>query len=337
VRGACLSASSGPECFPSVTYFHSPASPQIVDSVTHALAASSLFLALGHPELVPFAALGSVSMDFDVLLLWFPERNPKRYVFSHGGFTHSIAGSLIIGSIVFAAVAALTLAGPAAWLFGAGLGILGLLALLLGALTHVFCDFLAYPGIPVLYPFTDRKYTLGSFAGPSIFLLAVSWTYLVALLFSITTVAEYRYWAMIFLGYVGLKALLKLYLAMTTDGATIPTKNPFKWFVIRDKGGSYAIQARHLLSGLTEPRVFPKLQGVNPAEVEQYRDLPEVRRHRYNSYITTVEKNGDAITFRDPFREQGFTRYPFQHVTVDVLSGEPVPTGARPPAEPPET
>ncbi len=308
-----------------------------MDSVTHALAASSLLLALGHPELVPFAALGSISMDFDVLLMWFPERNPKYYVFTHGGFTHSICGSLLIGSIVFTAVAGITLAGPAAWLFGAGLGIPGLLALLAGALTHVLCDFLAYPGIPILYPFTDRKYTIGIFAGPSLFLIAVSWTYLVALLLSLATVAEYQYWAMIFLGYVGFKALLKLYLAMTTDGATIPTKNPLRWFVIREEDGSYAIQSRHLLGGLTEPRVFPKLQGVDTAEVEQYQDLPEVRRHRYNSYITTVEKNGDSLTFRDPFREQGFARYPFQHVTVDVLSGKGVPTKARPPAEPPET
>ncbi|MDD1665168.1 MAG: metal-dependent hydrolase, partial [Methanomicrobiales archaeon] len=199
-----------------------------MDSVTHALAASSLFLAIGHPELVPFAALGSVSMDFDVLLMWFPEKNPKYYVFTHGGFTHSIAGSLIIGSLVFTAVAALTLAGPAAWLFGAGLGIPGLLALLAGAITHVLCDFLAYPGIPILYPFSDRKYTLGIFAGPSLFLMATSWAYLVALLLSLATVAGYLIWATIFLAYVGLKALLKLYLATTTDGATIPTKNPLK-------------------------------------------------------------------------------------------------------------
>jgi len=308
-----------------------------VDSVTHALAASSLFLALGHPELVPFAALGSVAMDLDILLMIVPEKNPKYYVFTHGGFTHSIAGSLIIGSIVFAAVAALTLAGPAAWLFGAGLGVTGLLALLAGALTHVLCDFLAYPGIPVLYPVTDRKYTLGIFAGPSLFLMAVSWTYIVALLLSLATVAGYRVWAALFLGYVGLKVLLKLYLATTTDGATIPTKNPLKWFVIRDEDRSYVIQARHLLSGLTESRFFPKLRGVEPAEIEQYRDLPEVRRHRYNSYITTVEKNGDTITFRDPFRSEGYTPYPFQHATVDVLSGEAVPTGARSPAEPRET
>ena len=306
-----------------------------MDSVTHALAASSLFLAIGHPELVPFAALGSVAMDLDILLMIFPERNPKYYVFTHGGFTHSIAGSLIIGSIVYAAVAALTLAGPASWLFGAGLGLPGLFALLAGALTHVFCDFLAYPGIPVLFPFTDRKYTLGIFAGPSLFLMAVSWTYLVALLLSLATVAEYRIWAMIFLGYVGCKALLKLYLARTTDGATIPTKNPLKWFVIREDDGNYSIRSRNLLRGLSEPRVFLKYTNVSPAEAERYRDLPEVQRHRYNSYITTVEKNGETITFKDPFRTEGFTRYPFQHVTVDVLSGKPVPAKASPGDHPP--
>ncbi|MDD1664402.1 MAG: metal-dependent hydrolase [Methanomicrobiales archaeon] len=306
-----------------------------MDSVTHALAASSLFLALGRPELVPFAALGSVAMDIDILLMWFPERNPRYYVFTHGGFTHSIVGSLVIGSIVFGAVAAVTLAGPAAWLFGSGLGLWGLLALLAGSLTHVFCDFLAYPGIPVLYPLTDRKYTAGIFAGPSLVLLAVSWTYLVTLLLSVTTVAGYRLWATIFLGYIGLKALLKVYLAATTDGATIPTKNPLKWFVIREEDGSYAIRARHIPGGFTEPRVVRKFTNVEPSEAEQYRDLPEVRRHRYNSYITTVEKNGDTITFRDPFRAEGFTRYPFSHETVDVLSGREVPTGPKSGDHPP--
>jgi inner membrane protein len=296
-----------------------------VDSVTHALAASSLFLALGHPELVPFAALGSVAMDLDILLMWLPERNPRFYVFTHGGFTHSIAGSLVIGGLVFLAVAAVTLAGPGAWLFGAGLGLTGLLALLSGSLSHVLCDFLAYPGIPVLYPFTDRKYTLGIFAGPSLLLMAVSWYYLATLLLSVTTLARYWIWAMIFLGYLGVKAILKVFVATTTEGATIPTKNPLRWFVIREEDGSYAIQARHLFSGLTEPRIFPKFQNIERSEAEQFRDLPEVRRHRYNSYITTVEKKGDTITFRDPFRSEGFTPYPFHHATVDVLSGKGVP------------
>jgi inner membrane protein len=307
-----------------------------VDSVTHALAASSLFLAAGHPVLVPFAALGSVAMDIDILLMWFPERDPRYYVFTHGGFTHSVCGALLIGCLAFAGAAAITLAGPGARLFGAGLGSPGLLALLTGSLTHVFCDFLAYPGIPVLYPFTDRKYTAGIFAGPSLFLMVASWTYLATLLLSATTLAEYRAWAVIFVGYVGIKSLLKVLLASTTDGATIPTKNPLRWFVIREDDGNYTVQARHLLGGLTEPRVFPKFRNVDPAEVARYRDLPEVRRHRYNSYITTVEKNGDTLTFRDPFRSEGFTPYPFRHMTVDVLSGKTVPAKSGSGNQPPE-
>ncbi|MDD1669946.1 MAG: metal-dependent hydrolase [Methanomicrobiales archaeon] len=300
-----------------------------MDSVTHALAASSLFLAAGRPELVPFAALGSISMDVDILFMRFPEKNPRYYVFTHGGFTHSIAGALLIGTAVFAVTAIFTLAGPLSWLFGAGLGAGGLLALLAGSLTHVFSDFLAYPGIPVLYPFTDRKYTLGIFAGPSLFLLVVSWIYLGTLLLSLTSLADYRTWAAIFVIYVGGKALLKLFLALTTEGITIPTKNPLHWFVIRDEDGSYSILSRNLLGGLTEPRVFPKYRNISPEEAEPYRVLPEIRRHRYNSYITTVEKKGDTITFRDPFRAEGFTRYPFDSATVDVLSGKVVPfTGA---------
>ena len=296
-----------------------------MDSVTHALAAAVLFLALGRPELVPFAVVGSVLMDIDILLMRFPEKNPRYYVFTHGGVTHSICGSLFLGCLAYLVVAAVTLAGPGGWLFGEGLGIAGLLALLAGALSHVLCDFLAYPGIPILYPFSDRKYTLGIFAGPSIFLLLVSWTYLLTLIFQLTTLADWRAWAMIFVSYVLAKALLKAFVAATTEGATIPTKNPLKWYVIREEDGAYAIQSRHLFSGLTEPRVFPKFRNIEPSEAEQYRDLPEVQRHRYNSYIQTVEKNGETITFRDPFRSEGFTRYPFNHTTVDVLSGKGVP------------
>jgi inner membrane protein len=264
-------------------------------------------------------------MDIDILLMRFPEKNPRYYVFTHGGVTHSICGALVLGSIAYAVVAAVTLAGPGGWLFGDGLGIPGLLALLAGALTHVFCDFLAYPGTPILYPFSDRKYTLGIFAGPSLFLLVVSWTYLLTLIFQVTTLDDWRTWAMIFVTYVLAKALLKAFVATTTEGATIPTKNPLKWFVIREHDGNYSIQSRHLFSGLTDPRVFPKYRNISPSEAEQYQDLPEVQRLRYNSYITTVEKNGETITFKDPFRSEGYTPYPFQHATVDVLSGGGVP------------
>lgn len=295
-----------------------------MDALTHALVAASLFLAAGHPELVPFAIVGSVAIDIDILLMRFPERNPTYYIFTHGGFTHSIPGSLLIGCIGFATIAVVTLAGAGAGLFGAGFGLPGLLAVLVGSLTHIACDFLATPGIPLLYPFTERKYTAGIFAGPSLFLLAVSVAFIVALLLSRATIDDYGVWAAIFLGYTGIKALLKLYVAGTTDGVTIVTLNPLTWFVISEENGSYAIQTRRLLRGLSEPTIYPKFRNVDPAEIEPYWNLPEVRRQSYNSYITTVEKRGDTITFSDPFRSDGYTRYPFDHVTVDVISGREV-------------
>ncbi len=296
-----------------------------MDAVTHALVAASLFLATGYPDLVPFAVVGSVAIDIDILLMQFPEQNPKYYIFTHGGFTHSICGSLFIGCIAFVTILVVTLKGAGTGLFGAGFCFPGLLAILVGSLTHISCDFLACPGIPLLYPFTERKYTAGIFAGPSLFLLAVSWTYIGTLLLSLTTLDEYRVWVAIFFSYIGIKALLKLYVAKTTDGLTIPTSNPLKWFVIREENGSYAIQTRHLLKGLTGLRIYPKFRNVNPEEIEQYWNLPKVRRHSYNSYITTVEKNNDTITFSDPFRSEGYMRYPFNHVTVDVIVGNEVP------------
>ena len=163
------------------------------------------------------------------------------------------------------------------------------------------------------------KYTAVIFSGPSLFLFIVSWTYMGTLLFSLATITDYGLWVAIFLSYIGLKALFKLYVEGTTTGTTIPTSNPFKWFVICEENDSYVIQTRYLLKGHTKTEIFPKFRNVDPGESEQYQKLPEVKRHRYNSYITTVEKHGETITFRDPFRSEGFARYPFDHVTVDVI------------------
>jgi hypothetical protein len=55
------------------------------------------------------------------------------------------------------------------------------LAIAVGALTHITADYLAYPGIPLLYPFSDRKYTLGILGGPSAFLVFASLAYIAAL------------------------------------------------------------------------------------------------------------------------------------------------------------
>ena len=46
----------------------------------------------------------------------------------------------------------------------------GFAAVLAGALLHLAIDVLACPGIPLLAPVADRKYTMGILPGPSILL-----------------------------------------------------------------------------------------------------------------------------------------------------------------------
>ena len=78
----------------ATTYLTVNAVTFAVDSLTHALFASILFTLIGHPELVPFAALGAVCPDVDILFQRFSDRDPRLYIFTHGGITHSIAGAL---------------------------------------------------------------------------------------------------------------------------------------------------------------------------------------------------------------------------------------------------
>jgi hypothetical protein len=53
-----------------------------VDSVTHAFAVSLPLLALGSISLIPFAVLGAVIPDIDILFELMPENNPSEFPFS---------------------------------------------------------------------------------------------------------------------------------------------------------------------------------------------------------------------------------------------------------------
>lgn len=96
--------------------------------------------------------------------------------------------------------------------------------------------------------------------------------------------------------------------------------------MIRDEDGSVVILTRDFLRGRTDTRTFPKYTNIHPAEIERYRNLPEVKRHRYNSNISIAKRDGGTITFCDPFRAGGYARYPFDYVQVEVFDPGP-PSG----------
>jgi inner membrane protein len=284
-----------------------------VDSLTHALFASIVFAVIGHPELIPFAALGAVCPDVDFLFQRFSDRDPGLYIFTHGGITHSIIGALTTSVIA-------TLAGLiAATAPGNSITVpLAFIAAAAGVLTHITLDYLAYPGIPLLWPSTDKKYTLGIAAGPTPYLLIASMVYGAFLLTGRASIGDPWIYVGFFALVIAATAILKAYVTGKAGGMVIPGFSPLKWLIVADGPASYRVSGYHLFRGFTPAVEFAKLGGVTPEDVARLQSIPGVKRVRYHSYIVTVTANGESVVFADPLREHGYLWYPpyFKHIAV---------------------
>ena len=294
-----------------------------MDVFTHALTAGLLACALNLPQLVPFIVLGAVIADTDILFGWIADRSPSRYLFTHGGLFHSIAGAVILSVIAWTAASVVLTTGQ----IHAGLPVpsapVAFTAILAGALLHNGLDILAVPGLPLLAPFSDKKYTAGLLPGPSIFLMGVS-------LFCILLAGP---------GGVGLTALLLPYTAVFAAflavrctsfciartalqgrGRAIPRISPFRWLVIGETPEAWTVSEYRIGKGMGEPESFLKYRSTSAGEIAPFLMLPEVKRLRFHSYIVIAEKVGDGIIFSDPLRESGRIFYPphYKRVTVPL-------------------
>jgi inner membrane protein len=267
------------------------------------------------------AVFGAVVPDIDILLVRYSHRHPEAYVFTHGGFTHSIPGCLVLCTVAFLP-----------FLFGwqvisgssitAGQAALFMGAMVLGAMTHVFFDFLAYPGIPLLYPLTDKKMTAGIFPGPPLPLFALSVFSLVWFVLGADPGLVLHLFGLVFCGYLGAMAALKGVAAIRIPGRTIPTLNPLQWLALEISAGICTVREWNLFSGPGEQRVYQRYQGVTGSELSAIMGLPEVRRMVYTSYTVVVSKTGDHVTLRDPLRLDGFITYPpwFKELEVPLAA-----------------
>lgn len=294
-----------------------------MDSLTHAFAIALLLIATGNALFVPFAVVGAVLPDIDFIFLLASDGDPSLYIFTHGGFTHSLLGATLISIIAFFALRFLAEIGsfheklpskvtPAVFLF-----------ILAGAFLHLFLDYLAYPGIPMLYPLTEQKYTLGILPGPSLVLLALSTIFLVLLIRRKITIARMGAYAGIFIILLIFCAGTKGYVELNTQGTTVPTLNPFSWLVINENETAYSVQNYDVFHGVTNVAIYDKYTNITPSEVLKCEKVPGVQRLKYYSYIITVEKNDTAIIFHDPLREQRIIFYPRYHPNFTVHLQEP--------------
>jgi len=276
-----------------------------VDPITHALVAAIGLSLAGRPDLVPYGIAGAVLIDVDVLFTPLSDRDPGLYIFTHGGFTHSFFGAFTIS--LFVAISALLLSGigPMPPFSVAAFG-----AILAGALSHIMVDYLAHPGIPLLYPASDKKHTLGIMGGPSAIIMLASVAYLGAMAMGVARADRPWPYITVFALVAALGAGSKIWVRTRTKGRTIATTDPFKWAVIEDTPGAYLYYKCDLLGRQYAAEEYVKYRGITPAEAGKNDSMPEVRRLRYHSYVVTIEKDSRCITYRDPIREKGHIWYP---------------------------
>jgi len=294
----------------------------VVDFFTHALTAALLAAAFGVPQLAPFVVLGAVIADTDIFYGWLSDRDPAQYLFIHGGFSHSLAGAGTLSVLGWIAASVVMAAGFVHPVPVPPFAPVALLAVLGGALLHIGLDTLAVPGLPLLAPFSDRKYSVRLLPGPSIFLMGVS---LLVILLAVSHAFDLSVmaipYAVIIAAFLAVRlvSFLIARVALRGKGRAIPRISPFRWLVIGETPDTWIVGEYRIGNGLNEPEYLAKYPSTSAAEVAPFLTLPEVRRLQYHSSIVTAEKAGDALIFSDPLRESGRIFYPPHYKRVSVL------------------
>jgi inner membrane protein len=284
-----------------------------VDALSHALIAVIIFLAAGSTSsLIPFAVIGAVIVDADIFFRIISDRVPELYFFTHGGFAHSIPGAVAVSALGTSGILLAVLAGAVpAWVLSIPPP-LAFLAILAGAGIHLGVDALAYPGIPLLYPLSDRKVTFGILPGPSIFLfITTSGILITRALGQVNTPEALAFASAVFILFLVFRTLLFLFARQKLpEGRHVPLPNPLHWIIIRENETSYLITRFSLSRGISGSETFEKYKKTDPGEAGKFQALPEVRRLKFHSYITVAEKTRSEYIFSDPLREKGYFLYP---------------------------
>ncbi len=291
-----------------------------MDSLTHALIITIALALIGRPDLALYGILGAVLIDIDVIFNLFSDRDPRLYIFTHGGITHSISGAFVIS--LLAAIPAVLLSNvEVIKSFTAPFSLVAFGAIIAGALSHITADYLAYPGIPLFYPLSDKKYTLGILGGPSAFIVLASVAYIIAMAVGLASIGQPLIYLAFFALVLALGVITKTYAVLNNRGRTIATMNPFRWIVIEDMPDAYRLYRYDFFRPISQFEVYQKFTGTTSNEASLNDHIPEVKRLKYHSYIVTVEKDGEQIVYKDPVRERGIIWYPPYFKNYRIATG----------------
>jgi inner membrane protein len=294
-----------------------------MDIFSHAVAITVLLFATGNAALIPFGVLGAVIIDIDVAYSFIARRDPSLYLLYHGGINHSIFGATILSFIGFGATLVLSSSGLLPGPMQGAPALPAIAAVLAGACLHLFLDYLAAPGLPLLYPLTEKRFGLSLFPMPLYVLITVlSLASLGSMFVWGLTPGLAELYGVIFTGIIVISLGMKWFVYHKTPGKSYQNFHSFQWVVIREDHASYSVVVYDIFRGVIRELAFEKYKNITPSDARRYDNLPEVKRHKYFSYISTIEKNGSGITFRDQVREEGIIRYPPWYPSVTIHPDE---------------
>jgi inner membrane protein len=284
-----------------------------VDALSHALVTATLFLALGSPSSVlPFAVIGAVILDADIFFMILSDKSPALYLFTHGGVAHSIPGSGVMAALAAAGIWLASLLGviPASVMTIPVLS--GFWVLFAGSLVHLCIDALAYPGIPVFYPWSERKITVGVLPGPSILLFITTGSALLAMaLGRVSTSLALAIATTLVILFLAFRTVMVLAVRRKQPrGRLVPLPDPLQWIIINEDQNTLSVARYSVLGGIYSTETFEKYINTDLYETEQFHSLPEIRRLNFHSYSTVIEKTRSGFIFSDPLREKGYFLYP---------------------------
>ena len=292
-----------------------------MDALSHALIAAIILIALGQPAFFPFAVIGAVIPDADIFFSFISDRSPRLYLFTHGGIAHSVSGAAALSVLGFLIIGGIRATGLVSSPIFAGYGIAAFAFILGGALLHLFIDLLACPGIPILAPFSDRKYTLGILPGPSLLVMVAAVGISVPIVVnSVPIISGLTLYAAIVVLYLACRMGFFLFAAVLLQGRRVPMINPFRWLVITQDDAAFTVRHYTVFWGYHAGEVIEKFRNTDAREVAPYLGIAEVRRVRFYSSIMTVEKVGSSLIFCDPLREKGYLSYPpaFRRIVLSM-------------------
>jgi len=297
-----------------------------VDIFTHAVAIAVILFATGNTAFIPFGVLGAVIIDTDMAWISIARRNPSLYLLHHAGFSHSFFGAMVLSAISFGTTFALSSAGLLPVTITGAILVPAFAAVLAGAYLHLFLDWLAAPGLPLLYPLTERRFGLAMTPMPLYFLITLLSLGSIGFVFfrGLTMDLAVAFGAVL-AGIVLICAVLKWLVHRRVAGRSYYALHPSQWVVIQEEDPSYRVIVYDVFRGIASEQTFGKYRDITPEEARLY-DSPELRRHRYYSYISIAERNDGEVRFHDPVREQGLLTYPPWYPSVRfgaATAGEP--------------